>query len=57
MNIEGFVPIIIQMTPIGNFPLYLGMVDENDDPIGTTDYGYNLDPQDRKARFEMNELI
>jgi len=53
MNIQGFLPVIINVTPV-NVPLLLGLADTTD-----SDHDYSLlqgmDPGDRKARFNYNE--
>ena len=49
-NIEGFIPVIIQMTPITNMPLILGM---GIDPEPTEfSYQPDLDMDDPRARLE-----
>jgi len=55
MNIEGFAPIIINVTPIPNLPLMLGLIDRNDN--APTDFGYqfDLDPAEKKSRIKARE--
>lgn len=55
LNIQGFVPVIINITPITNIPLLLGIADEG--PSGqkqatTTDESA---PLDRRERFSLRE--
>ena len=51
LNIQGFVPIIINIRPLTNLPLLLGLNDIIDPP---NDFSIErpLDPADRKARFD-----
>ncbi len=37
MNIDGFVPVIINIVPVPNLPLFLGLMDSNDNPIQDTE--------------------
>ena len=50
MNIQGFLPVIINVTPV-NVPLLLGLADTTD-PESDFGFIFDLDPSDRKARFE-----
>lgn len=43
MNIQGFLPIIIEVTPVASLPMLLGMVDTKDEKE-TSD---NMNPQDK----------
>jgi len=54
MNIQGFLPVIINVTPI-NVPLLLGLLDL---PDADSDFGFipDRDPGDRKARFEYDNF-
>ena len=45
MQIEGFLPVIINVTPIHNLPLLLGLTTEEED----TDFGYQPDIQGREV--------
>ena len=63
MNIKGFIPIIINITPINNLPVFLGMVvpalrpgsgQANDNVPPTAND--NISPADRKARFEFDKV-
>ncbi|MFT5387480.1 MAG: hypothetical protein ACI9E5_000608 [Candidatus Omnitrophota bacterium] len=51
MNIEGFLPVIINVTPIANLPLLLGLLDNEESPFKSAkadigDLSY-LEPRDR----------
>lgn len=53
INIEGFLPVIINVTPITNLPLLLGIADEKEQE---NEVSYNLSyaaPYDRKTRLEF----
>ncbi|MBF0385121.1 MAG: aminotransferase class I/II-fold pyridoxal phosphate-dependent enzyme, partial [Candidatus Omnitrophica bacterium] len=52
MKIEGFLPVIINITPVKSLPLLLGLADTKDNE----DYGkeYKDSPMDKKARFEAD---
>ena len=51
MNIEGFIPVIIQMTPI-NVPLMLGVTEQNK-PGSEYSHHRNLEPMDRRRNKIM----
>jgi len=53
MNIEGFLPIIINISPITNIPLLLGLTDTEEIP---TDLGFeSLDPLEKRDRFKFDK--
>ena len=53
MNIEGFIPIIINISPITNIPLLLGLIETEEDP---TDLGFeSLDPLEKRDRFKVDK--
>ena len=57
--IEGFVPVLIQITPvpIAQLPMLLGLADiADDDPRQTDDY-LQQSFYDLKARFEVDEAL
>ena len=55
MNIEGFIPVIINITPVTNVPLLLGIVDQKEKPAQIS---FNLfspkSPMDRKQRLNVS---
>jgi len=53
-NIEGFIPIIINVSPITNIPLLLGLTETAEEP---TDLGFDtLDPLEKRDRFKVDQL-
>lgn len=58
MSIEGFIPVIINMTPITNLPMLLGVADcADDDPdCGDETYLSFLGVADRKVKFDVDVL-
>ncbi|MCA9405077.1 MAG: hypothetical protein KC684_00940 [Candidatus Omnitrophica bacterium] len=53
INVEGFVPVIINVTPVSNFPLLLGLTDTEDD----SNIGYDSpDAYDRKVSVYDRKL-
>jgi len=54
MNIEGFIPVIINITPVINIPLLLGIADQEEE---TTELSYNstLGPMEKIDRFKARE--
>ncbi|MGE0267751.1 MAG: phosphoribosyltransferase family protein [Candidatus Omnitrophota bacterium] len=56
VNIEGLYPVIINITPISNLPLLLGIADRQENP---TDISIrpSLDPLDRKELSAIPEKI
>ena len=53
MRIDGFLPIIINVSPIPSLPFHLGAVDVDDDEDSSDLNGdLSLDPMDQKKRFE-----
>lgn len=54
INIDGFLPVIINVTPV-NLPLLLGGDFSGEEE--STDLSFNsLDPMDQKGRFELNDI-
>lgn len=53
MNIDGFLPVIINVAPVTNLPLLLGLADTGDVP---GELSFNSSPADHKARFENNDV-
>ncbi len=54
-NIEGFLPIIINISPITNIPLLLGLSDTDEEE--PTDLGFeSLDPLEKRDRFKFEQL-
>jgi len=51
MNINGFAPVIINITPVSNFSLLLGMADQNEG-TDSEDYDSTLDPFYSKDRLK-----
>jgi len=55
MNIEGFFPIIINISPITNIPLLLGLT-ETETEEEPTDLGFDsLGPLEKRDRFKVDE--
>ena len=52
MKIEGFLPVIINITPVSNFPFLLGIADQEEE---SKDLGYHpsLDPMDKIQSIEI----
>ena len=55
ININGFLPIIINVTPISNLPMYIGFADTEDDTTGSDD-SLTFDFFDRKERFDPQDI-
>ena len=54
-QIRGILPVIINITPITNFPLLLGMAVDGEDVEGIG-YDFELDPMDRRSQLYADEL-
>ncbi len=54
IRIQGIVPVIINVTPITNLPMILGLKDAAEDESKTISYD-SLDPSDRKVRFQSED--
>ncbi len=54
MHIEGFLPVIINVTPV-NIPLLLGLVDEEHQEPATDPRNYSHDPAIHKNRFDSSD--
>ncbi|MBF0385887.1 MAG: hypothetical protein HQL27_08460, partial [Candidatus Omnitrophica bacterium] len=52
INIQGFVPIIINITPINNLPLLLGVAETPDKPVDLSRIN-QLQDYDRQERFVL----
>ncbi|MGE0269101.1 MAG: putative PEP-binding protein [Candidatus Omnitrophota bacterium] len=55
ININGLIPVIINVTPINSLPLLLGFSDTTEDESNTISYD-SLNPRDRKAKREIDQL-
>jgi len=53
-SINGILPVIINIIPVTNFPLLLGLVDQEEDQKDIS-FDSTLDPMDTKERFKMEE--
>jgi len=53
IRIDGFTPVILNVMPITNVPLLLGIVDTEDNPVVSDTQ--SLDPLDKKDRFEFDQ--
>ncbi|MGE0268256.1 MAG: PfkB family carbohydrate kinase [Candidatus Omnitrophota bacterium] len=53
LNIQGFVPVIINITPILNIPLLLGISDDQEREQEQTAQDLEQSPVDRKERFSF----
>ncbi|MBZ0166510.1 MAG: hypothetical protein K8I00_06855, partial [Candidatus Omnitrophica bacterium] len=53
LNINGLVPIIINVTPVPNLPLILGMIKKAEPESNSISYD-SLDPSDNKILFELD---
>lgn len=49
LNLNGFVPVIINITPVPSLPMLLGMVESAEDESNSISYD-SLDPLDRNAK-------
>ena len=54
MRIDGFLPIIIDIIPIVNLPLLLGLADSEEDATDPG-YEYGFNPRQKIDRFKMPE--
>ena len=56
-GIEGFVPDIINVTPITNLPLLLGIANPNPQKEKLVDVSYNVSflPMDKREKFDHKE--
>ena len=54
MKIEGFIPIIINVTPATNLPLLLGLTTENEKPNNLSNKS-GLDPVERQNISKSRE--
>ncbi len=50
INVRGFIPVIINITPIVNLPLLIGLVDTEKESDSVS-YNSTLSPADQKLRF------
>ncbi|MBP9854210.1 MAG: isocitrate lyase/phosphoenolpyruvate mutase family protein [Candidatus Omnitrophica bacterium] len=52
-NIEGFIPVIINIVPVSNMPLILGFLDENGNPTDTQfSFEHEYQSDEPKAKLE-----
>ncbi|MCA9393282.1 MAG: hypothetical protein KC900_03680 [Candidatus Omnitrophica bacterium] len=49
LNLNGFVPVIINVTPVSSLPMLLGMIENAEDESNGISYD-SLDPLDRNAK-------
>ena len=58
-EIEGFLPVIINITPVQNLPMLLGLDTTAEDEDDPTQVGFNtgIDPFEYKGRFEKEEML
>ncbi|MBI5149617.1 MAG: hypothetical protein HZA28_02440 [Candidatus Omnitrophica bacterium] len=56
MKIDGFVPVIINITPVFNLPMLLGLADiPAEDSATGASYNQGLSPMDRKSTLKARE--
>jgi len=53
-NIEGFIPVIINLTPVTNMPFILGFVDKDGDP---TEYSYDHEYLSDEPKAKLDEDV
>jgi len=61
MNIDGFIPVIINVTPVNNLPLILGLKEEDKDKVAGHDEGgdepLQLSYMIKVDKFKLNESL
>jgi len=53
-DIQGLIPVILNIVPIPSLPILLGLIDAEEEPYDFS-YDTDLDPADRKVRFLNKE--
>ena len=55
MRIDGFLPVIINVTPITNLPMLLGLADTRGPATTGASYDQGLSPMDKKPTSKTRE--